>query len=685
MSTATRSTLATYDEVLAALAMSGKQPQKEGGQIAAFCPAHDDQRNRSLSLKRGEDDRPVLHCFAGCSFQEILQALGLAAWQRRSAPRQKKHYGPVIERYDYRKHGELHYQVQRHADPKDFTQRRSDGNGGWIYNLDGVERILYNRDAIEAASLSEVIGFVEGEKDANQGIADGFTFTTSAQGASSWSKTVKDARDVLRGRRVAIIPDADGPGEKYARQIARDLYGVAASVKIVHLPGLTHRDNHGEDYSDWRAKGHTSEELRHLIADASEWTPPQIPEQQTLDQDTWRPQVQSARDLMAKSFDPIHYAVQNVIAEGLTLLGAKPKKGKTVLMLNLAISVAGGKSALGQFATSQSEVLYLALEDNERRMQRRLTKMLGADETMPDALKLVYQWLPLDRGGLEALDTYLDEHPATKLVIVDTLHHVRTAPRGDTNAYSADYEALKPLLTLANTRKVAIVAITHTRKMAGSDPLDEISGSVGLTAGVDNIIVLRSHDNLTELVRVGRDYEDDEVYALKGDREHLWWTYEGNADELRRSSERTAILETIGADKGGLRPGDIAKRLDKPSGHVRQLLYKMKQSGEVTVDKEGMYHIGNVQPERTDNGDNGDNDNGLLRAQLPNISGTRPYEEPRQGVIGGVIGHRSDNAPDNGSKQPSDQNISDARLETVTALSSLSADAFPTADDWGKA
>lgn len=144
----------------------------------------------------------------------------------------------------------------------------------------------------------------------------------------------------------------------------------------------------------------------------------------------WRPTLQTATDLLNKDLPPVRWIVQDIIPEGLTLLAAKAKKGKSTMMLHVGLSVALGAKALGMLQTEKCGVLYLALEDNERRMQRRMRKMLEADSKKPDGLTITYEWLPLDRGGANELETYLDAHRDTHLVIVDTLHHVRTPSGG---------------------------------------------------------------------------------------------------------------------------------------------------------------------------------------------------------------------------------------------------------------
>src|SRR5215210_144378 len=87
------------------------------------------------------------------------------------------------------------------------------------------------------------------------------------------------------------------------------------------------------------------------------------------------PAISSAAELRRKEFPPIRYVVPGYIAEGCTLLAGRPKLGKSWLMLDVGLAVAAGRICLGETACEQGDVLYLALEDNERRLQRRIDRV----------------------------------------------------------------------------------------------------------------------------------------------------------------------------------------------------------------------------------------------------------------------------------------------------------------------
>jgi hypothetical protein len=302
------------------------------------------------------------------------------------------------------------------------------------------------------------------------------------------------------------------------------------------------------------------------------------------------PKGQTARELMAKNIPAPQWAVPGLFAAGLTLFAGKPKRGKSTLSLQIVLAVASGGRALGQIPVDQRETLYLALEDNERRMQRRMQRMLDSDDgsTVPDGLHIFYQWPRLDAGCLDHLDAWMEEHPKTGLVIIDTYARIKAQAQKNATLYDADYSGIAPLQAWATQRDVAVIVVHHLRKSANpDDPMDEISGSTGLTGAVDNLVVMRTVDNVTVLSRRGRDYLDDEDWGLRGDPMTLLWTLEGNAYDVRRSSERNAILDVLDRYPDGLSPADIARELGKTPSTVRSTLYRMLHGGDGSLTKIG--------------------------------------------------------------------------------------------------
>jgi putative DNA primase/helicase len=235
-----------------------KAKRTSAGWIAR-CPAHDDQRE-SLAIGDGENGKLLLHCFAGCEFDAILKAAGIEPTKGNGHDRSKP---KIVATYDYHDaRGNLVFQVVRYA-PKDFRQRRPNGNGGWIWKMAGVERVPYRLPQLLNA---DEVYICEGERDADGIAALGLAATTNAGGSGKWPAVFSRYFD---GRHAIIIPDNDDPGRDHAQDVARKLNGKAASIRILELPGLKPKG----DASDWIDAGGTREQLEELAADAPYWEP----------------------------------------------------------------------------------------------------------------------------------------------------------------------------------------------------------------------------------------------------------------------------------------------------------------------------------------------------------------------------------------------------------------------------
>ncbi len=235
-----------------------KKVKRVGDNYLALCPAHNDI-NPSLSISQ-EDGKLLLHCHAGCSFGEIIKALGISGDNIR--PQQI-----IKETYDYRdENGKLLYQVVRY-EPKSFKQRRPDGDG-WIWDLKGIEKVLYRLPELnEDIGLGKIIYIVEGEKDTNRLRDLGLASTTCSGGASQ--KWKPQYTFTLRGATIRIIPDNDEAGLNFAKRIATQLYGWVKSLKVL----LLHELKDGDDVSDWLNDGHDIKVLEVIAQNSPEFIP----------------------------------------------------------------------------------------------------------------------------------------------------------------------------------------------------------------------------------------------------------------------------------------------------------------------------------------------------------------------------------------------------------------------------
>ncbi len=198
----------------------------------------------------------------------------------------------------------------------------------------------------------------------------------------------------------------------------------------------------------------------------------------------------NATALLSKKLPTIEHIVPGYIQPGLSIVAGKPKTGKSWLSLGLAVAVATGGLALGNVPVKRGSVLYLALEDNERRLQQRLRQILQGEEVALDNLYFETECPRLDAGGVEAIREWVDATEDARMIIVDVFTKIRQERSSSETAYESDYRALVPLKQLADETSIAIVVVHHTRKMAAEDPFETVSGTNGITGAADTILIL---------------------------------------------------------------------------------------------------------------------------------------------------------------------------------------------------
>lgn len=250
--------------VLAALERTGSRWKPQSGGYVAQCPAHEDG-TPSMTVRNG-DGKVLLYCHAGCGTEQILTALNLDWPSLFDAPTDPSPTRrEIAATYDYTDAERvLRFQKVREF-PKNFKNRRPDGRGGWIWNLEGVKRVLYHLpDVLEAISAGRTVWVCEGEKDADRVASLGHTTTCNYEGAAKEGQTSKwrpEYSETLRGAHVVVIADNDSAGYAHARAIGASLVGIAASIKLLR-PIL---DYPKSDVSDQLAAGLGLDDLAPLL------------------------------------------------------------------------------------------------------------------------------------------------------------------------------------------------------------------------------------------------------------------------------------------------------------------------------------------------------------------------------------------------------------------------------------
>jgi hypothetical protein len=378
-----------------------------GSQVLAPGPGHSVvDRSLSVKLDSGAPDGFVTHSFAGddpiacrdhvrtkaglepfkpngagrrrASDNAIERAL-MAAMAKQSAGKPK---GRIVAKYDYTdSDGTLLYQVLR-LEPKSFRQRRPDGEGGWIWQLD-EHRVIYRWS--ELLKYPDATVFVcEGEKDADRVASLELCATTVAGGR--WTKECVQA---LAGHDVIILQDNDEPGRKKALAAAQALYGSAKTIRIVGLPDLPDKG----DVSDWLdADPRRAEKLAEICFEVAEWVPSPAANGDAPDQlcdrseDDRNTRADGVGDAHAKATlgewdagddteppPPRAWLLGNVFARRfISSLFAEGGTGKTAVRYAQYLSLVTGRPLTGEYVFQPCRVLVVSLEDDADELRRRI-------------------------------------------------------------------------------------------------------------------------------------------------------------------------------------------------------------------------------------------------------------------------------------------------------------------------
>jgi hypothetical protein len=392
-----------------------------------------------------------------------LRAAGFLEDRRAEKPERR-----IAATYDYVDgNGELQFQVVRFQ-PKDFRQRRPDGNGGWIWKLDGIAPLPYRLAELLAAPAPTPVFVVEGEKDADSLRDRLLVATTSPGGAGKFPATFAG---YFAGRHVIILPDNDPAGERHAQDVAAKLQGQAASIRILRLPGLPEKG----DASDWLAAGGTAEELQRLAAEAPEWRPEPEPEPHTTPADA--PAFLSVSAWLERQTPPADRLLGDLITTSTrTFLVGRTGLGKTNLAMGAAVGISSGAGLLHWRSDRPGRVLYIDGEMPAELIRDRLRDAIRrAGVEVPAGNLLIYardledefatrfptlgRMPPLNsEAGMNWLLALLDAIGGVDLIIFDNVMSLIAGDQKDEIAWA---ETL-PLVQALTSRRIGQLWLDHT-------------------------------------------------------------------------------------------------------------------------------------------------------------------------------------------------------------------------------
>lgn len=463
-------------------ALKGVKPAGEG-KWTALCPVHGD-RTPSLDIKLGKDGRVLFVCRANCSQADVLKGMGLR-WEdvfpARPKPQEVGPYRPptgegkpsIVAAYQYvDEEGAALYEACRvepgkNGKKKDFLQRHQTDTGKWVWNLNGIRRVLYRLpEVVEAVSMGRQVFVVEGEKDADTLAGEGYPATTNPMGAGKWSDEYSQA---LKGADVVVLPDNDTEGKAHAQLVANSLYGHGCTVRVVELPGLPEKG----DVTDWLDAGHDLDELQTLIGATRIWSPSVTKRRWRLDE------ILSNEAIMRPPPPLVPYLGW---AGRSTLIAARDKAGKSTLMQYLAsqVSLRDGRF-LGEPCGSGT-VLILSLEEDMGDAARRL-RVFGADATRVEIIPS-YE-LPTDPR--QRTSVLREEITAMKpsLVILDTLIAWGEGVVSDWASSAQTAPLVNGLTAISHETGAALFVVAHAQKQG-----QEYRDSTAIGGGVDAVAVM---------------------------------------------------------------------------------------------------------------------------------------------------------------------------------------------------
>ena len=273
----------------------------------------------------------------------------------------------------------------------------------------------------------------------------------------------------------------------------------------------------------------------------------------------------SMNELYENVYDSRPPIVDGLLYAGTYLFVGAPKVGKSFFMAQLAYHVSMGHT-LWNYPVKKGTVLYLALEDTQKRLQERLFRMYGTESA--DNLHFTIWAKQLGSGLDEQLQRFVNEHPDTKLIIIDTLQKIREAG-GDKFSYANDYEIVGKLKQFADKNHICLLLVHHTRKQQAEDKFDMISGTNGLLGAVDGAFLLQKEKRTSDVATLdisGRDQQDQRLH-LRRDADRLIWQFEKAETELWKAPpdpllEAVAALVTDEQSAWRGTPTELVERLD---------------------------------------------------------------------------------------------------------------------------
>jgi len=562
----------------------------------AACPAHPDDK-ASLSLTETADGKVLVHCFAGCETEAIVQAVGLEL--KDLFPDDSNSNGNSREPVRYRSVGKRERLVSEYIyedssgtpklkvlryQPKTFKQQQWNGRE-WSWAGE-KPKLLYQLPKLAKA---EQVFIVEGEQDADNLEKLGLTATTSPGGADKWKSEYSDAFN--KDQQLILLPDNDPPGHRHAEKIATSLYDRVASLKVLQLPDLPDKG----DVTDW-LKGKEPEsakkELLSLIDKTADWAP-----QRPSAILGW--ELYDIADIPTVEVQPLSWVVEPLIpSNGIGFLAGAPKVSKSLLTLDLVVHIAQVKDWIGMYKTRPIRTLYISREDPLRRLQERLVEIndgYGFGKLPSDAIQFLVRerFSLLDQMHIDWVAEQVQTH-GFEFLILDVFN--RMIPGLNQND-AQDMAAMVNILEDLNRELgLTILILDHTRKPVGlhsakdkqtPNPFD-LLGSVLKYGCADYMLCLNrtNQQGRLQLLCENKDTDENPHFLIdvspKGSGQSKF-TYAGDIEQLSNdmkelgTANREKVFEAL--SESWVSPAEVVSVVNLSSSTVRGHLKRLEDEG----------------------------------------------------------------------------------------------------------
>lgn len=255
-------------------------------------------------------------------------------------------------------------------------------------------------------------------------------------------------------------------------------------------------------------------------------------------------QLIDAETLYYKPLEHPKMLIDGVLSDGLAIMAGDSKIGKSWMVLWMCLQISKGEPVWG-LPTRKTDVVYLALEDREWRVQQRMQDLT---DTPPDNLHFGFSCGQLGAELESQIEDVLKDYPSTGMLFIDTLQMVRDNVSAKVNAYAQDYKDLSSLKKIADNHGICIFVVHHTRKERdGGNIFNDMTGSTGIMDVADTGMILRKDDRFGDnatLCITGRDVEEKK---LKMQMRGVKWeiTEELSADDLRKERIPDFVFKVV--------------------------------------------------------------------------------------------------------------------------------------------